>query len=77
MIEWVLFCFNSIKQVNTGHKIKDIVSKSLLAGYKFIPEMHLRLGWFTYSGCRTLTKSKERIQKFKETGESRYIYQTR
>ena len=42
-----------------------------------MPEMHLRLGRFTYSGYRPLTKSKERIQKFKETGESRYVYQTR
>ena len=29
---------------------------------------------FTYSACRPLTKNNERIQKFKETGNSRYIY---
>ena len=28
-----------------------------------------------YSGCVPFTKNKERIQKFKETGGSRYIYQ--
>ena len=30
---------------------------------------------FTYSACGPFTKNKERIQKFKETGDSRYIYQ--
>ena len=29
---------------------------------------------FTYSGCRPFAKNKERIQKFEETGDSRYIY---
>ena len=28
---------------------------------------------FTYSACGTLTKNKERIRKFKETGDSRYV----
>ena len=40
-----------------------------------MPEMHLRQPGFTYSPCGPLTKNKERIQKFKETGDSRYIYQ--
>ena len=30
---------------------------------------------FTYSVCGQLMKDKERIQKFKETEDSRYIYQ--
>ena len=38
-------------------------------------EMHLRQPGFTYSACGPLTKNKERIQKFKDTGDSRYIYQ--
>ena len=37
-------------------------------------EMHLRQPQFTYRACGPFTKSKERIQKFKETGDSRYIY---
>ena len=43
--------------------------------------MHLRqltaLGksGFTYRACGPFTKNKERIQKFKELGNSRYIYQ--
>ena len=39
-----------------------------------MPEMHLRQTQFTYSARGPFTKNKERIQKFKETGDSRYIY---
>ena len=35
--------------------------------------MHLKQPGFMYSALQT-TKKKERIQKFKETRESRYIY---
>ena len=38
-------------------------------------EMHLRQSGFTYSAYGPFTKNKERIQKFKETGASQYIYQ--
>ena len=55
--------------------MNEIVNKFLLAGDKFMPEMHLRQPVFTYSPCGTFTKNKQRIQKFKETGNSRYIYQ--
>ena len=37
--------------------------------------MHLRQPGFTDSICGPFTKSKNRIQKFKETGDWRYIYQ--
>ena len=40
-----------------------------------MPEMHLRQPGFTHSACGHFTKNKERIQKFKETGDSRYIHQ--
>ena len=50
------------------------VYKFLLAGDKFIPEMHLKQLGFTYSACGPFTKNKERIQKFKETGDTSYIY---
>ena len=40
-----------------------------------MPEMHFRQPWFTYSACGPFTKSKERINEFKETRDSRYIYQ--
>ena len=38
-------------------------------------EMHLSQPGFTYRVCRPFNKNKERIQKFEETGDSRYIYQ--
>ena len=57
--------------------MNEIVNKLLSAGDKFIPEMHLRQPRFTYSACGAFTKNKERIQKFKETGDSRHIYQNK
>ena len=57
--------------------MNEIVNKFLLAGDKFMPEMHLRQPRFTYSACGPCTKNKERIQKFKETGNSQYIYQNK
>ena len=54
--------------------MKKIINKFLLAGDKFMPEMHLKQPGFTYSACGPFTKNKERIQKFKETGDTKYIY---
>ena len=54
--------------------MNDIINKFLLVGDTFMPEMHLRHPWFTYSACGPFTKNKGRIQKFKQTGDSRYIY---
>ena len=39
-----------------------------------MPEMHLKQPVFTYMACRLFTKSKERIQKFIETGDTNCIY---
>ena len=55
--------------------MNEIVNKFLLARDKFMPEMYLRELGFTYSASGPFTKNKERIQKFKVTGDSRYIYQ--
>ena len=54
--------------------MNEIVNTFLLAGDKFMPEMHLKQLGFTYSACGLFTKNKERIQKFKETGDTSYIY---
>ena len=51
-----------------------MINKFLLAGDKFMPEMHLRQAQFTDSACGPFTKHKQRIQKFKETGDTNYIY---
>ena len=56
------------------YKMNEIVNTFLLVDEKFMPEMHLRQPGFTYSVCGPYTKNKERIQKFKETGDTNYIY---
>ena len=55
--------------------MNEIVNMFSLAREKFMSEMHLRQPGFTYSACGSFTKNKERMQKFKETRDSRYIYQ--
>ena len=55
--------------------MNKIVHKFLLAGDKFMPERHLKQPGFMYSACGKFTKIKERIQKLKETGDSRNNYQ--
>ena len=54
--------------------MNNLINKCLLAGGKFMPEMHLRQPQFTYSACGPFTEHKQRIQKFKETGDTNYIY---
>ena len=55
--------------------MSEIVNRFLLAGDKFMPEMHLRQPGFTYSSCGPFTENKGKIKKFKETRHSRYTYQ--
>ena len=50
--------------------MNNIINKFLLAGDKFMPEMHLRQPRFVYSACG----HKERIKEFKLTGDMRYVY---
>ena len=54
--------------------MNNIINKLLLAGDKFMPEMHLRQPQFTYSACGPFIKHEQRIQKFKETSDTNYIY---
>ena len=51
-----------------------MANKFLLAGDTFMPEMHLKQPVFTCGAYRPFTKNKERIEKFKETGDTKYIY---
>ena len=44
--------------------MNDRINKFLLAGDKFMPEMHLKQPGFTYSACGPFTKNKEITQKF-------------
>ena len=54
--------------------MNNIINKFLLAGDKFMLEMHLRQPQFTNSGCGPFTRHKKRIKKFKQTGDTCYIY---
>ena len=51
--------------------MNETVNKFLLAGDKFVPEMHLKQPGFTYSACRPFTKNKE-FKNLKK-GETRTI----
>ena len=50
--------------------MNKVINKFLLAGDKFMPEMHLRQPGFTNSACGLFTKNKE-------TGDSRCIYRNK
>ena len=54
--------------------MNQIINTFLLAGDKFMPEMHLKQPGFTYSACDSFPKHKQRIQKFMQTGDTNYIY---
>ena len=47
----MIFCFDE-------YKINEIVNKFLLAGDKFMLEMHLKKPGFIYSVCGWFTKNK-------------------
>ena len=54
--------------------MNNAINKLLLAGDKFMPEIHLKQPQFTCSACGPFTKHEQRIQKFKETGDTNCIY---
>ena len=49
----------------------------MLAGNKFIPELHLRQPRFTYSAHGPFPKTLKRIQKFRKTGNLEDIYKNK
>ena len=64
-----MFCFNLDCIQNERNS-----NTFLLAGDKFMPEMHLKQPGSTYSACGPFTKNKQRIQKFKQIGDTNYTY---
>ena len=54
--------------------MNNVINTFLLAGDKYMPEMHLRQPRFVYSACGPFTRHKERIKEFKRTGDMRHIY---
>lgn len=59
---WEIFCSQCKKNEWDNKFLLD----------KFMTEMHLREPCFTYNACGPFTKNK--IQKFKEAEDSKYIY---
>ena len=57
--------------------MNNIINKFLLAGDKFMPEMHLRQPRFVYSACGPFTRHKERIKVFKRTDDTRLLYRNK
>ena len=55
--------------------MNEIIEKYFIASNKFTPEMHLRQSRCLYSACGPFTKCKRQLQKLKDTGGSKYIYQ--
>ena len=54
--------------------MNNIINKFLLAGDKFMPEMHLRQPQFVCNACGPFTRHKERINELKRTGDARLLY---
>ena len=54
------------------------MNKFLLGNDKVMPEMpkvmHLKQSGYTYSACGPFTRSKERIEKFMQTGNTDFIH---
>ena len=46
--------------------MNEIVNKFLLAGDKFMPEMHLRQPEFTYSACGPFKKTNKEYKNLKK-----------
>ena len=55
------------------YRMNEIVDKFLLAGDKFMPEIHLKQPGFTYSAYGLFPKNKQRIKRFKGSGDTKYI----
>ena len=51
--------------------MSNVINKFLLADDKFMPEIHLKQ---PQSACGPFTRHREKIKKFKQTGDTRYIY---
>ena len=50
------------------------ITKFLLTGDKFMPELHLKQLQLTHSACGPFAKHLERNQKFKETGNLKHLF---
>ena len=57
------------------NKANEVINKFLLVGDRFMPELYLLDPIVKkYSACGPFTKHKQRITKFMETSDTKYIY---
>ena len=54
--------------------MNKIINKFLLTADTFTPELHLKQPGFTYSACGLFARHRDRIQKFRETGNLKHLY---
>ena len=54
--------------------MNEIGSKFLLAGDKFMPNLHSKQPGFIYGACGLFTKNKERIEKIMQAWNTDFIY---
>ena len=54
--------------------MNKIINKFLLTGGKFMQELHLKQPGLTYSASGPFTEHRERIQKFRQTGNLKHLY---
>ena len=59
--------------MNKWRKLDE--KKFLLAWDKFFHGIHLRQPGFIYSACKLIFKTRKKIRRSNETGDSRYIYE--
>ena len=57
--------------------MNKVINKILLTGEFLFAELHLKQSGFTYSVCGPFTKHRERIQKFRVTGNLEYLYRNK
>ena len=56
--------------------MNEVVNNFLLAGDKFMPELHLKQPRITCSACGSFSKNKERIEKFIQSGNTDFVYKS-
>ena len=56
--------------------MNEIVNNFLLAGDKFMLELHLKQPGITCSACSSFSKNKERIEKFIQSGNTDFVYKS-
>ena len=56
--------------------MNEIVNNFLLAGDKFMLELHLKQPGITCSTCSSFSKNKERIEKFIQSGNTDFVYKS-